>query len=484
MSDFSNLLSLLIKTRDVNVSALTAYCELDRSTMYKLINGKRSPSSKSLVQKLASFMNLNPLETQELLQSYLLTKVGWDTYYSRKNVLEFLLNFADLHGESLQDASSLDFNAASWHIDKDTVALSGQLQINSCISQMVMELLSKPEGTLSILAQPEHLEQLNLSAMIPHSHNKLCIQHIICVNNRKSYIRSQQNYNIQCLKKIISLYEKPVTYEPYYYYDNVNSHFNNLNFLPCMFLTDSVAVLCSSNLKEGVMIKDNETLHLFQNRFQDIMKSTEPLTSSFHSILNFHLKNFSIIYKESSTSYNLSAEPCLIPCFSKDLLEKYIPDSLPQKEILMQELPVYIESLTKSNSHLYFTREGVLRFLMTGRLHEIPDALYRPFEYEDRIKLLKKFYSQVNGSGNIRLLKGSLEKFPLNLHLAVTVNYGYLMFSGQTSMLTYILLKEQNLLSSFYDFASSLDELEMLETKDETLNYLQKVIEMNKDSIN
>ena len=58
------------------------------------------------------------------------------------------------------------------------------------------------------------------------------------------------------------------------------------------------------------------------------------------------------------------------------------------------------------------------------------------------------------------------------------------MFSRQTSILTYILLKEQNLLSSFYDFASSLDEMEMLETKDETLNYLQRVIEMNKDSIN
>lgn len=75
MSEFSNVLSLFIKTRDVNVSALTAYCELDRSTMYKLINGKRSPSSKALVQKLASFMNLNPLETQELIQAYLLSKL-------------------------------------------------------------------------------------------------------------------------------------------------------------------------------------------------------------------------------------------------------------------------------------------------------------------------------------------------------------------------------------------------------------------------
>lgn len=484
MSEFSDLLSLLIKNQDVNVSALTAYCDLDRSTMYKLINGKRTPSSKALVQKLASFMNLNPLETQELLQAYLLTKVGWDTYYSRRNVLDFVLSFTDLQNESLQDTSVVDFSTAFKHINKDTVALSGQFQINSCIRQMITELLSKSEGQLSILAQPEHLEGLNLSSMLPYTNSTLHIQHIICVNNRKGYIRSQQNYNIQCLKKIISLYEKPVTYEPYYYYDNVNSHFNNLNFLPCMFLTDSAAVLCSSNLKEGVMIRDKETLHMFHNRFQDIMKNTEPLTSSFHSILNLHLKNFSIIFKESSSSYNLSAEPCLIPCFTKDLLEKYILDSLPQKNALLQELPMYIESLAKSNCHFYFSREGVLRFLMTGRLHEIPAALYRPFEYEDRIKLLKKFYEQVNGSNNIRLLKGSLEKFPLNLHLSVTVNYGYLMFTGQTSLLTYILLKEQNLLSSFYDFASSLDEMEMLETKDETLNYLQRVLEMNKDSIN
>ena len=76
MSEFSNVLSLFIKTRDVNVSALTAYCELDRSTMYKLINGKRSPSSKALVQKLASFMNLNPLETQELIQASFII-FGW-----------------------------------------------------------------------------------------------------------------------------------------------------------------------------------------------------------------------------------------------------------------------------------------------------------------------------------------------------------------------------------------------------------------------
>ena len=424
MSEFSNVLSLFIKTRDVNVSALTAYCELDRSTMYKLINGKRSPSSKALVQKLASFMNLNPLETQELIQAYLLSKVGWEIYYSRKNVLEFLLSFADV--------------------------------------------------------QPEHLEGLNLAASLPNQNSNMHIQHILCINNRKSYIRSQQNYNIQCLKKLIPFYEKPVIYEPYYYYDNVNSHFNNLNFLPCMFLTDSAAILCSSDLKEGILIQEPETIALFQSRFQKILMNTSPLTATFHSILNLHLKNFAVIYKDSSNAYGLSAEPCLVPLFTQELIDKYLEESLPSRDVLMQELIQYTSTLSRATTHIYFTREGAMHFLMTGYLHEIPRGLCKPFEYEDRVKLLKKFCEQAENSQDIRLLKGSLEKFPLNLNISITVNYGYLMFSGQSTELSYILLKEQNLLASFYDFASSLEENELLETKEETIQFLQNLIQHKK----
>lgn len=482
MSEFSDLLSLFIKTRDVNVSALTAYCELDRSTMYKLINGKRSPSSKALVKKLASFMNLNPLETQELIQAYLLSKVGWETYYSRKNVLEFLLSFADVRSESsfLSDcpSSTFDFNFSV--AEKGTSALSSQLQIVAALSFIIIQMQTKPQSTLSILAQPEHLEGLNLAASLPHQNTNMHIQHILCINNRKSYIRSQHNYNIQCLKKLIPFYEKSVVYEPYYYYDNVNSHFNNLNFLPCMFLTDSAAILCSSDLKEGVLIQEPETIALFQRRFQKILMNTSPLTATFHSILNLHLKNFAMIYKDSSNAYGLSAEPCLVPLFTRELMDKYLEESLPSRDIFIQELIQYADTLSKAATHTYFTREGATHFLMTGYLHEIPRGLCKPFEYENRVKLLKKFCEQVESAHDIRLLKGSLEKFPLNLNISITVNYGYLMFSGQSTELSYILLKEQNLLASFYDFASSLEENELLETKEETIQFLQNLIQHKK----
>ena len=101
-------------------------------------------------------MNLNPLETQELIQAYLLSKVGWETYYSRKNVLEFLLSFADVRSESsfLSDcpSSTFDFNFSV--AEKGTSALSSQLQIVAALSFIIIQMQTKPQSTLSILAQP------------------------------------------------------------------------------------------------------------------------------------------------------------------------------------------------------------------------------------------------------------------------------------------------------------------------------------------
>lgn len=41
MSDFSQLLSCHIHSKDIKTYALAQYCGLDRSNMYKIINGKK-----------------------------------------------------------------------------------------------------------------------------------------------------------------------------------------------------------------------------------------------------------------------------------------------------------------------------------------------------------------------------------------------------------------------------------------------------------
>lgn len=93
MSVFSDMLKNYIHEKDVKVGALAHYCQLERSTIYKFINGKREPMSAELVEQIAYFIKLTPLETHQLRESWKMARMGEDAYYIRKSVEHFLCDF-------------------------------------------------------------------------------------------------------------------------------------------------------------------------------------------------------------------------------------------------------------------------------------------------------------------------------------------------------------------------------------------------------
>lgn len=56
MSEFSQLLSEYIHRKNVRTYSMAEYCGIDRSMMYKIIRGKRTPASPELVDKLSSYL--------------------------------------------------------------------------------------------------------------------------------------------------------------------------------------------------------------------------------------------------------------------------------------------------------------------------------------------------------------------------------------------------------------------------------------------
>ena len=93
MSDFSQLLSCHIHSKDIKTYALAQYCGLDRSNI-QIINGKRKPSSWELVFKDMQIYAAFRDEQKEMEQAYIITLIGHDTYYRReKAVVDFFNNF-------------------------------------------------------------------------------------------------------------------------------------------------------------------------------------------------------------------------------------------------------------------------------------------------------------------------------------------------------------------------------------------------------
>lgn len=477
MSEFSELLSLLVQSKDINISALTSFCSLDRSTMYKLINGKRNPTSREQVRKISEFMNLNPLEAQELMEAYQISHTGWETYYRRKNVREFIINFQEIQEKSSSSlSSSPDVQPPLLDLSQGTAALNGRLQVGSSIYQILLRASSKKSSAIYIISQPEHLEALDIAASLLHSHSSVDIFHIICINNSQSFIRSQQDYNLQCLTKLIPFFGTQCNYHSYYYYDNVNSHFNNLNFMPCVFLTSSAGIVCSSDMKEGILFQSEDMVSLLTNRFHTLLKETAPLILTFRSTLEFHLRAFQTAMSGSRDAYGLSAQPCLMPFMSDALLEKYASKTLLSRTDLIETLQKYVRTFSDFLLNNFFTRSGALRFLKTGRMHEIPEKLYHPIEYPDRIHIFQQCLKKLKEGKNIRLFQPPLDRFPENLHIFSSGDFGYILFSSSDNDLHYLLLKEQNLLNAFYDFSSSLESSDLLCSADETAAFFQELI--------
>ena len=85
MSVFSDTLTRYIEHKNIKVFSLAKYCDLDRSTMYKILNGKRNPPSPEVFEKMTQFMHLTPIEYKLLcLLSRNVGKVLTHTYITQQ----------------------------------------------------------------------------------------------------------------------------------------------------------------------------------------------------------------------------------------------------------------------------------------------------------------------------------------------------------------------------------------------------------------
>lgn len=96
---FSDLLSQYMEMKNVGAYALSRFCGLDRSSMYKMINGKRNPSSEEMVRKMAQFMQLTPQEKTDFMEAFYIAQMGAEVYYRRKAVQELIQDFCCCTGK-------------------------------------------------------------------------------------------------------------------------------------------------------------------------------------------------------------------------------------------------------------------------------------------------------------------------------------------------------------------------------------------------
>ena len=458
INSFSDLLNQFVHQKDISVYPMSQYCGIDRTLMYKYLNGKDHPADRTIIDRLADFMRLSPAEYEELLTAWQIEKIGWNVWNSRKQVEKFLIEFPDIsklptppHAPSVFSSSSIRF--------PDCLALSTQSALNNAVSQVILEEMLKKDGHLRLILQPDYEYLFHLLTGLGEQAYQIPIEQILCLEKTFPSSGNPSSGILDYLGKILPLYLRALNYSVYYYYDTVESHFSNLNGLSCLILTSTCAIACTADFQEGVLYGKSEIVNMLQQYFEACREKCSPLfipIQSIHDTCSMILNFFSI----NDEYYSLQPEPCVIPFVTQDMLIRQIRSDFPGREEMIPLLNEFIHQRNRAifsgTYRIFHTFSGIRRFMETGKLYEIPDQLYLPLPTEERKLLLYRLSQFI--STQYYILRGPLDELPQNFHLWVSSTNGYLMFTNRRNETVYLFFTEPGLLASFTDYLKNMKD--------------------------
>lgn len=478
MSMFSDVLSKYIESKEIKVFPMAKYCGLDRSTMYKLISGKRNPPPSDILEKMIQFMHLTPAEYQQLEEAWKVTRIGPEIYYKRKSVENFIRHFPS-HSSVSPDEFTFSSKFIQNNPESDCIVLSSLQHVNYLIHKMFLAEASRPSGKISLLLQPEHEFVFHLLSTLAPA-DSLEIQHILCLNSQNSFTADHELVNLKYLYEVFPIYMSGLNYTLWYYYDNIQSHYHSLNVFPCMILTSDAALVCTADGQAGIFYRSAEVIHMLQEMYDTYLEQCSKLFLETAFAPDNFSNVFSTVFEvsEEEATYALQPEVCITPFISREILKQAFNYDLPHSEEILTQAVLAFEGnmrrLTDSQTFVYFTADGLLQFAATGRTAEIPEVFYHKFTVEQRIQMLQGVAESCR-NGSYRILQKPLNHLPANLHLCIRGNVGTLIFQKYNGEVMLFTIQEYGLLETFLDYLQNMDEGSFYSTA-ESVAYVEDVI--------
>lgn len=478
MSEFSQKLSEYIKQKDTNVYMLAKYCGYDRANMYKLINGKRNAPDAEFVKKLSEYLHLSPSEEQELTEKYHISVMGYENYHRRKNIMKFLSEFTltEKKNSALSEINVI----TKMDETKENITLKGAYELESALLWMIVEETGKSQGEITMIMQPE-IDMLNsILGVCGRTENNIRVDHIVCLSDQPDKIEDGKLYNLECLKKILPLYNYNYDYNTWYYYGNVKYTDSAFVMFPYMVMTSEYACLISADMKNGCLTRDKELIQMLTERFEKFRKKSRRLINCIGNIM----EQFEEVGNTVSTryaGYSLQMEPCLMGFLDREMIEKYLTQQMPNRAFLVEATTAYCEKLSVQNITYIFCMEGLFHFLETGNIRELPQELYEKPVLEDRIRIVEKMLS-LEKEKRIRILKQRIGHPETDVNVFVTSEHGLLRISVPTKRVFLdMILEESGVLYSFYDFCESMGA-GMFYGKEEAEKMIREKIKMLREN--
>ena len=451
--------------------------------MYQMINGKRNPPSQEIILRISDVCGLSPSEREELIEAAKITRIGEDAYLRQKQVELFLIHFPRRMSKvwRAQTPDTVSSTEDDWpYLPQHYSAFLENMDLNIAIRRILIQEAKHKNGNIRLILQPDipYVFQI-LHSLVPRY--PITIEHLICLGN----ISCRQNGALDqfaYLENFLPFFvPRNIRYLPYYFYDSIESHYYNLNGMSCMILTTKYAILCSSDFHCGVFSSQPDFVKGFNSLFLSYQAKCSPLAETISmDISNIStIEKINSLYAHTQNYYFIDAFACIVPFFTKPILDRIISSSLAGREQLIEVCDTMLtadrEMLSSKTRQYYITREELAEFTKTGGFFYSCSRNFSPLCPEDRVAVLENIKQQL-ANGNHHILRSPLESLSPELSLCVCEEFVYLRLGRSCHDQIYILFREPNLLSIFLEYFDNLPE-NAFYSQDEAAAYIQEMIQ-------
>ena len=458
MSVFSDMLKNYIHEKDIKVGALAHYCNLERSTIYKFINGKREPASEQLVEQISCFIQLTPAETNRLKESWKMARMGEDTYYIHKSIEHFLCDFPNVSPASHTLAPQ--YSGDYFQKGQNCLLLNSRQAVDSSMRQIILSEAAKKNGRIALFLQPDYPFLLQLLSTIRPT-DSLQIDHIFGLNRTVRFTESHELYELYYLRNLFPIYMNKLDYRIHCFYTNESQ---NLSVLPYMILTSEFAITCSSDYQMGILYQDADILQALWNLFHSHLDHCQTPFLSYPVSTNDLSTPFRLIANNRTSADEMiviQPEACILSFLHGKLLEDIFNYELPMADAVISMANDLcsdnLRRIKEGKFIVYFTETGMTRFLQKGLMDEVPPIFYHPLNIEQRIQILREIAGCCH-DGSYRILKAPLSHLSPNLRMGFCGNVCPLTYQTNDGELMCFAIADPFILQIFQDFLLHMDE--------------------------
>lgn len=290
------------------------------------------------------------------------------------------------------------------------------------------------------------------------------IRHIVCLDNGEE---SNQK-NIHTLRGLLPTALGCRDYKVFYYYYLQGSLQNEMIPFPNLMLTDDCVAMFRHDYS-GVLIHRNPKMVQYAQEYvQECLGRCRPLIQGIANLME-QIQNYTPFLQNEEREKKILA---LIPdfcctAFLKQVhLEEFLSPQLPNRTALVELIARYSQTvyqvLCTHHATMYLTKEGVIRYVQTGRFSECPDQFYQPLSREFCLNSIRQTLElcQCNPNFQVRLYDPSQLPIPSSISVTAGGMEGNVCINQKSSSGGFVTMSilEIGLTEILVDYLCSLQE--------------------------